>query len=150
MGIYLYQAHLMREQQKLATWPHLLVMVGNIPHFQLNIKNAGLGPAVIHEVKFVHGGSTVDGYRAFVRNLAKPEHWDSAYGSNIEGSVVMAGEERNLAVVEDPTVRKEVMNRFWEKNSNLQITYSSVYGDCWVSDINGVKKREPWKGAKIF
>src|SRR5688500_5798574 len=60
--IIVYQTHLMRQAQHASAFPYLMFSVdANDAGIHLTLTNAGLGPALIEDVRVVHNGGEFEG-----------------------------------------------------------------------------------------
>lgn len=61
--IFIYQTNLMRKQNYLSILPYLVVSTSDDPKgytYELNLKNLGVGPAIIESVKISYQGKAYD------------------------------------------------------------------------------------------
>jgi hypothetical protein len=153
--VIVYQTHLMRQAQSAAALPYLMLgMQANSGGTYLTLRNTGLGPALIEEVRIRQEGRTFDEepYDFFIR--MRPNH--NIPGLSVDriavGRLIPAGEgllalgvdgdERLRMLTELLTLFELVeVPRSWLANSGIpldaskraviEITYASVYGERW-------------------
>jgi hypothetical protein len=139
--VYLYQARIMREQQRASVWPYVewTLSLGTQAGFDIRVNNKGVGPAIIRSVSLKLDGKPMDGAISFMNALL--DHPDSlAYGTtSIDGTVLAPGEEVHFLQIAPNSATRKLDPSVYDRIS-LQITYSSIYNDCWVS--NGKKAVE--------
>ena len=155
LAVILYQTHLMRQSQHASVLPYLMIAVNSNEHgVFLNLRNAGIGPAVIERVHVLHegrehGGDAYDFYLG-----VRPEQATQSLSVDkiIEGRLIAAGE--TIQMVGVPGVEGQVwlrellglfevaeVPRLWLRNLKLPesgvnravliIDYASVFGDRW-------------------
>jgi len=155
LAIILYQTQLMREQQRASALPYLMIAVqANNESTYLTVRNAGIGPALLDDVRVRYKGRDYvgDPYDFFVA-----QHPDSVAGGLsvdklIPGRLVPAGEWiRTLGLEGEQRgqLLKQLLQLFviaevpktWlagvgaaqpeSEKAVMIVTYSSVYGDRW-------------------
>jgi hypothetical protein len=153
--IILYQTHLMREQQRASVLPYLMIAVqSNSQSTYLTVRNAGIGPAMLDDVRVRYKGRDFvgDPYDFFLSL-----HPDRVTGSLsvdklIPGRLVPAGEWiRTLGLdgEQHGQMLKDLLQLFavaevpksWlaalgadgpeSEKAVVIVTYSSVYGERW-------------------
>ncbi len=155
LAVILYQTHLMRQSQHAAVLPYLMIAVNSNEHgVFLNLRNAGIGPAVIDRVHVLHQdrehpGDAYD----FVLSVRSEQATQSLSVDKIlDGRLIAAGETiqmMGVPGVEGQSWLRELLGlfevaevpRLWLRNMNLPesganravlvIDYSSVFGDRW-------------------
>jgi hypothetical protein len=60
LGIYVYQAKVMKEQQHVSVWPYMDWNTSNVDDYRIEARNKGIGPAIIRKVDMRVGGKPVD------------------------------------------------------------------------------------------
>jgi hypothetical protein len=155
--IILYQTKLMREQQHASVMPYLAILVqSNNEATNLVVRNAGIGPAVLNDVRVRYKGKdyVLDPHDFFAQQ--RPEFFKS-HGMNVDklmpGRLVPAGEWIQTVGIGGGNATqpflKELLGLFvvaevpktWltalevdgptSDKAVVIVTYSSVYGDQW-------------------
>jgi hypothetical protein len=165
--VIVYQTHLMRQAQSAAALPYLMIGVqANTEGTYLTLRNTGLGPALIEEVRIRHQGRTFaeDPYDFFLRRRSDRNIPGLSVDRIAVGRLIPTG-ERLLALGLDGEERKQMLAdllklfelvevpRSWLVNNGIpldatkraviEITYASVYGDRWrITSDRLVPERE--------
>jgi hypothetical protein len=153
--VIVYQTHLMRQAQSAAALPYLMLGVqANTEGSYLTLRNTGLGPALIENVRIRQQGKTFyeDPHDFFIRmrpdrNIPALSVDRIAVGRLIpagEGLMAlgMNGDERGRMLVDLLNLFELVeVPRSWlvssgipldaTKRAVIEITYASVYGERW-------------------
>ncbi len=134
-----YQTILMRQQQSAAVWPKLVISnpyvtgTGIVPYYKLIVRNVGVGPAIIRDVKLTCNNKQfgdMDEYARFV--LKRHNALDSLsydYNDLLPEAVVPQGEQ----VVLFDTYKNAAAVHFIRnvKDFRVAVTYESIYGEQW-------------------
>lgn len=139
-----YQTILMRQQQSATVWPKLVFSngwLGEGDFYTLEVKNVGVGPALIKRVVIRSGQQSFS-------DLGKYNNWltagtktsfnpsDSAityfdYSDISPEDAIPANAERKLITVKgNPLAQLFVKNL---PNFYLQVDYESLYGEAWTA-----------------
>jgi len=157
LAIILYQTKLMREQQRASVMPYLMMAVqSNKDTTYLTLRNAGIGPAMLNDVRVRYKGNEFvgDPYDFFVQQ--RPEVVKTlpmGVDKLIPGRLVPAGEwiqtmgtdgaEPGVAFLKQilPLFAIAEVPQTWlmaagvtgpaAERAVVFVTYSSVYGDTW-------------------
>jgi hypothetical protein len=135
-AIYAIQTNLMQKQQKVSVWPNLTMEIGlwyseKEPYFNCQIKNKGIGPAVIEEVNIIYKGKKYDCLEDI--DDAEMKNLNITYSCMSRGEVIPAGGFFFVvglvkgATVED--VKK--LGKFFKQDVQYEIIYKSVYDEYW-------------------
>ena len=155
--IILYQTHLMRQEQRASALPYLMFAIdANEAGIHLTLTNAGLGPALIEDVRVVHSDREFEGDpHDYYRSLNPTS--DSALSINkvMLGRLLPAGSSLRLLGLDATRAQgtrggqflAELLHHFevaevsrsWYENVGaanvskavVHITYKSVYGERW-------------------
>ncbi|PWN06725.1 hypothetical protein [Rhodohalobacter mucosus] len=141
--VYIYQSNLMKQQQKMSVWPHLTIGPSvSEDAFTLRMMNQGIGPAIIETVQLTHDGDPLDGIQDLMTIV--PDSLQSAfsYSSLWTGQVIMAGEPVDLFSVSSSGAAGFLAGELGAGRILLEVCYSSVYGDTWVTNGLQVEERE--------
>ena len=137
------QARVMRAQQHAHVWPAVQIQSQFATRedayvMQFNVKNDGIGPAVVEYVSASVNGEPLTnweqmGYLA-PEALGYPGMWTGA----LRGEILAPGEESLLAELSWPRegtdfeLIRDYRTLLW--SSPIEICYCSVYGRCWTVD----------------
>jgi hypothetical protein len=142
-----------RDMQRLVTansWPYLELGHGNAgedggPTIHFNIKNAGIGPAMIEKFVLSYDGQRVSNADELLRRCCGlgdskvPWHYSSDL---ITGRVLPARE--SILFLQVP--RQDANAALWDKlqiermKIGMAVCYSSVFGEHWIT---GLSRRAP-------
>ena len=158
--VILYQTHLMRQSQHASVMPYLMIgFTSNSGGIHVNLRNAGIGPALIGDVRIRHatGETATDPYTFFLQGDANRRKLPLTVDSAVAGRLIPAGEGIQMVGVDgqfltDDTrgsIFKELLQTFdlaevprnWYEGIGLsaadprraviEVVYSSIYGDRW-------------------
>ncbi len=139
--VYIYQSNLMKQQQKMSVWPYLSFGPSwGEDYLKLSLINKGIGPAIVKDFQFVMNGSELKGVQEIMTSLPDSLQTAFTYSSVWKGQVIMAGETISLLTINDPKSIQHLLELMKTRDFRLQICYSSVYGDTWVT--NGMSVTE--------
>lgn len=133
--VYMYQAHIMRQQQHASVWPYLEwameVSVNNEMH--IAVINKGVGPAIIKSNSIKLDGASIANARELLYRLMEG-NMDSLSASitDIDTTVIAPGEEVHLLEIADRSGKRKFDPELYYR-IQYEICYCSVYGDCWTS-----------------
>lgn len=146
LAIFIYQTNLMRQQNYISIMPYLDISTtsntaGHV--FELNIKNHGVGPAIIESVTLVykgkrHGLADYDN-RLFTFLASLNSALDSLkYVSSStldKGMAIPANSVYNVFAVsgspEDFHLMTESLDKLIEDGLDYEIIYKSIQGERW-------------------
>jgi hypothetical protein len=135
-----YEARINREYQRISVWPRLQQsnsFVPGQPYLRI-VSNVGVGPALIRSVQVSVDGVPLRTWPEVIDALIDKPVRGHLYTSLNAGAVLLPSKDIN--VLELPA--GEEAKLFWEQITtprvSIQICYSSLYGESWVSD-----SREP-------
>lgn len=147
---FIYQTNIMREHQKASVLPYLEIWNTNINNdlYELNLYNNGIGPAFIENVKVYHNDTVFNRDPDYLVKylVATNDTIDKFYYmcSNVgKGRLIRPGEK--VTMVSANANEKDVItlrNMFRSKHTRVEITFSSVYGDKWVTKGVGVPPKK--------
>jgi len=158
--VILYQTHLMRQSQHASVMPYLMIgFTSNSGGIHVNLRNAGIGPALINDVRIRHatGEKATDPYTFFLQGDANRRKLPLTVDSAVAGRLIPAGEGIQMVGVDgqfltDDTrggIFKELLQTFdlaevprnWyegvglaatdQRRAVIEVVYSSIYGDRW-------------------
>ncbi len=141
-----YQTRVLASQFSATVWPYVSFDDTNSPTFlEIDIRNDGLGPAIVHSVKLTWDGkpqSSVEGMFASLRNsdpqsvaalraaLRAGAAMKLTTSTPTAGMVIPANSQHTVIRMEGSTV----VQRFRPKLARLGISlcYCSLTGSCWT------------------
>lgn len=146
------QAESSEKQVKAMTLPLLEFIHGNwdqnnnAPRLQLQIRNAGAGPAILHKAEFIYRDKTYDSVAALMQDccsesrkafLQKPESGESSYIVTAPLNNAILPGMQTLSFYE--VVSQDTDHSFWQtvNKTRFDITaklcYCSLLEDCYES-----------------
>lgn len=132
--VYIYQSNLMKQQQKMSVWPYLSYGPSWSPdHLRISMINKGIGPAIISMVRLTFDGEEIEGMEKLMNLVPDSLRSPFTYSSVWPGLVVMAGETITLLSVSEPQTVEYLLGNILNEKISLEVCYTSVYGDSWVS-----------------
>jgi hypothetical protein len=137
--VLIYQTKLMNQQQHLSAWPYLEWLSSDVTDFHLTVRNKGVGPAIVRKVEMRVDGKTVAGNVALVRAVLGPGREVDWINSTIAGRVLSPGEEVIPFQIADLKTGRDFEAKLRAHHFEMEISYCSVYGDCWESSGTTVK-----------
>ena len=140
LGVYIYQAKVMREQQHISVWPCMEWNITNAGEFHVSAQNKGVGPAIIRKAEMSLDGRPMKNNRELITAVLGPDWTLGFLNSSLEGRVLIPGEEIMPFRIPDPNEAKAFDAKLRGHTLGLRITYCSVYGDCWVTDGDSTKR----------
>jgi hypothetical protein len=143
MGVYIYQTHLIQKQQYASVMPYLMATASRYgeEHFSVELHNDGLGPAFVEKVNVHYLGKKYENvdlanfFSSFDPNRTKRKAWRTTTSSIIDGQLFPAGHTiKMIEISKDSVSAQQLRDYFWDtdKPIELEITYSSIYGEKWV------------------
>jgi hypothetical protein len=140
--VYIYQSNLMKQQQKMSVWPHLTIGPSvSEDAFTLRMMNQGIGPAIIESAVITHDGNVLGGIQDLMTIVPDSLQAPFSYSSLWQGQVIMAGEPVDLfRVTGSSGATGYLAQELGAGRILLEVCYSSVYGDTWVT--NGLQVEE--------
>lgn len=150
--VSVYEANIMRSQQKATVWPYLWLSQGyNSEGFSFNAGNNGIGPALIKSVEVRYKGELIKDMSELLDKI-KPDHklgYNQLRMSSFNQTVMKAGEERQIFFMPWNEETREMVKSM--QYVSIKVQYCSVLEDCWVFDLtNNTRKEEEFKAEKEF
>jgi len=154
-GASAYQTYVIRKQFSATVWPYLTYITSSSTDkfFELDISNAGIGPALIFNAVVTRDGKSIErpiaptitpalGYairperdatqaeenRLHVHGVA-----NMTASSIVAGDVIPAGSKVELLRVEGKLLANRVIADI--RHIDLTICYCSLLGDCWTKRL---------------
>lgn len=130
--IYIYQSKIMAEQQQVAAWPYVEWYTSNLEGYKLTVQNKGIGPAIVRKVSLKVDGKKLEGNGALIEAVMgnRDLRW---INSELMNRVLSANETTTILTIPDPEQARDYQRRLAGRTFELDITYCSIYGRCWIS-----------------
>ncbi|MDZ7627354.1 MAG: hypothetical protein U5J99_02960 [Parvularculaceae bacterium] len=128
-----YQAYMMRQQTRAATWPHLsLIRSFEDNVLQIAVRNDGVGPANVVAVVVNVDGEARTSWDEVYAALSIEFHQDTKTStSSLNNTVFFPGEVRPvLSISGDPSM-PEIAQKLRQVSG--AICYCSVLNDCFIA-----------------
>ncbi|HEV2751979.1 MAG TPA: hypothetical protein VGV12_15765 [Gemmatimonadales bacterium] len=137
-----YEAYLQRNHDRAQVWPHLELTLTSAPTgAELQVVNAGIGPAVVRSVTVLVDGRSTTGWQdVFKRMFSQPPTRYST--STIRERVLRAGEQVTLVALPTAQVPPDLPTRLGRVG--IEVCYASVYGDVWTLRSRGLGGPTEW------
>lgn len=133
------QRVLMHEQAKVSVWPRLEIgrsksQAGknfSISKYVLNLTNAGVGPAIVTDMRVSYNGKITTSWGHVFRNFNLPDSIPTYIGNaDINNSIVKIGENVSFLNLNGNLKLAQIYYKH-EKNIKIEVWYNSIYGDKW-------------------
>ncbi len=145
--IFIYQTNLMRKQNYLSILPYLQLSTSDDPpvhSFQLNLKNHGVGPAILESVMMEFQGARydlADYNNELVRFMAtldpvldSLQHY--TFSTLDPGIAIPAGTSYSIVATEnapeDYRLLQNSFNRLMMQGLRYEIVYRSIQDERWI------------------
>ena len=133
------QRALMYKQAKAEVWPRLEINQSKshqeedykLTRFSLNLSNAGVGPAIISDVRVSYKGKSVKNWWFLFEAFELPKEIKTFISNSpINNSIIKIGEDIVFLGLSDNLPLAEI---FFKNKVDLKIEiwYKSIYGDKW-------------------
>ena len=155
VGVFAYQTYLIREQNKMSVYPHLVAYYSFDPNkfFSFAVSNDGVGPALIEEVKFSVRGKTYNRLESYTRDVLHSKEiskykFRRSYSGLFKGILLPANKERILVKISPMdsvphTVMHTIRKKFSNDSLHIKIVYKSIFGEKFM--ISSDSKGKPVK-----
>jgi hypothetical protein len=133
LGAVGYQAYMMRQQTRAATWPHLSLLRNfNDNTVELAVRNDGIGPArVVAVVVDVAGKPQTNWEGVFAALSIDLDDEADLQISTLNNSVFSQGEFRQILTLADDQPLGEVAGKL--RTLKGAICYCSVLNECFIA-----------------
>ena len=142
----------MRQQQYAAVWPRLSIRNGwsltaDTSFYRVDIRNVGIGPAIIKQVSILYQGDTLESFAEFAETVAE-EHgllnstgypYDD-YGDLLPDMVIPQQEGIELLEVTKVPLTEYIV-KARKDDLKVSVQYESIYGERWEVTYPGVGHR---------
>jgi hypothetical protein len=131
--VYMYQAKIMQSQQRASAWPHVewLLVFNEEQGLKLELRNNGIGPALIKQTKVTLNGETLLMHSLFVR-LMGTDYFPHLTAS-INNRVLSPQNSIKPFQISDPMWAAKVYTELTSKKFEFSVCYESIYGDKWTT-----------------
>ncbi len=148
----IYEAGIMRSQQKSMVWPYLSVTQHyNSEGFGIKVTNKGTGPAIVTSVQLDYKGIPMENVAVLLDSL-NPERtfgYDILRNNNIGNHVFMSGEEQLLFGLPYNEETRVVLENI--PKVRMRIGYKSVLDEYWFYDTESdLHLKEEFKATTEF
>lgn len=136
--ISLYEASLMRQEQRAAVWPRVsLGFTVNDSIVTFGAENAGVGPARVQAAWIQHEDSTLANWGHLIRQLPHPRISVQQNVSLINGRVLSPEKQTQIVrlTFEDPHYARDLARFILNGSTDVRVCYCSVYDDCWTTSL---------------
>jgi hypothetical protein len=138
--VYIYQARIMQNQQHASVWPYVEWYNSNVGGIYVEVKNKGIGPAIIKNATLRVDGKVIENIDDLFTEMIG-EHSNMAFvTSYIGGRVMSPGESFKVFTVTDSAYLYKLDSAFNSRQFEMEICYCSIYNDCWISEGITVKE----------
>lgn len=131
----IYEANLMKTQQKSMVWPYLdLSEMYNADGFGFEITNKGTGPAIVTSVQVDYKNDPIANIDILMDSL-NPDRtfgYDIMRNSSLGNQVFMSGEKKMVFGLPYNDETREVLNNL--KHVRMRVGYRSVLDEYWMFD----------------
>jgi hypothetical protein len=131
----LEESQAVRRQASAIVWPYVQVALQTsqgeeAASFEVQLVNAGVGPALIDQVHLQIAGRSVITWRDAVTAVGAPE---AAFSHDFAaGRVLRPGEVVRLFSTQDPRASAALLALTEAGQARLELCYCSIYDQCWL------------------
>jgi len=145
--ISMYEASLIREQQRASVWPNVEVTPAiRNDTLKIFVNNTGIGPARIKSASVIYKDEVKKNWPDLVRSFEYDEEDVSDYQSLINGKVLSPSSDEKELVFRiasssqdpDKNLAYKLSNAIRNRHLNVELCYCSVYDDCWTASMADV------------
>lgn len=149
LSVSVYQASIMREQQRMSVWPHVTLWSSNVdasgkPVYLIELRNDGVGPAKLQSLEVLVDGLPVRSWDEAIAKLT-PKVVEGKPGetltSTLHNRVLPAGDKATGLQLRDgwrvALLEKE------RARVRIRYCYCSIYNDCTLSDEGRADEQQP-------
>lgn len=141
VSVYMVQANIMKKQQHASAWPYVewLLIYNQEEGLRLEVKNNGVGPAIIRKATFLLNGQPMP-LDSMLSQAAGTTNFPRLTAV-LENRVIPAnGMIRPFQIKKIEWAERMYYETLSEK-LELKICYESIYGEQWVSVGTQVEKK---------
>lgn len=146
--VFIYQTNIIRKEQRLSVLPYLTM--GNqgfgSPTFKIVIKNDGIGPAFVKDIKIKYEGKTYESDlpQFLYEHIPGMDTIGNILHSNINpGYLIPAGRVIPILEVNNSSSSSQQLARILEEHDiTMELFYESIYEEQWLlSSENGFPEK---------
>ena len=148
------ERELMREYSRASVWPRLELSMskshdlkdGSVTQFALLIKNSGVGPAIITDVRVAYNDAVSKNWWHLFEQQNLPDSIETfVTNRKVNKNIIQSGETVEILNLND---NLPLANSFFGKLKGLSmdIYYESIYGEQWKYDGETTTKIENFEG----
>jgi hypothetical protein len=139
LGATLYQTLLMRQQQNVAVWPRLELYHGwqrgnTKPYYRLELRNSGIGPAIIRKVNIQYRGESYQDFGRLAVAVARQHGLADSlayqdYSDVLPEMVIPQQESKGVLFLN----REPYLLHYTQALKEIRVVmqYESLYGETW-------------------
>jgi len=147
VAVSVFQTRIMIAQQRAIVWPHLEFSYGNVDGFYLEVRNSGIGPAIVRTVDVTMGDKHFSSFEDLSSDFGKLAKDQQAplklqhIDRSINGRTLRAGEEIKMLQYRGSKADLDRMEGIFEgANFGFRIVYSSIHDQCWELAGSGTRQ----------
>ncbi|MCI4671259.1 MAG: hypothetical protein MRZ79_24175 [Bacteroidia bacterium] len=133
--VSIYEANLLRTEQRALVWPYLSVRHSyNSQGFSFIATNNGTGPAIVKSVEVSLNDTLMEDYDQLL-DLVRPQRkigYDFIRMGALNNTVMKAGEEREIFHM--PWTEETRLMAARLAKAQFKVNYCSVLEDCWIHE----------------
>ena len=134
--VSIYEANLLRAQEKMMIWPYVEVGPSySSDGFNIVVNNEGIGPAIIRSIEVSYNGQKFQSWEELLDHI-KPGYkidYGTSGMSNINGRVIRPGNQ--IRALHLPWNEETRFIAGQLANFKVKVCYCSVADNCWIFDI---------------
>ncbi|WP_138990508.1 hypothetical protein [Larkinella sp. C7] len=147
--VSIFQTRIAREQQQASVWPYIQLTSNHLDNnFELLLKNNGVGPALIKKVEFRYHGKSEFSHTKLLNHIVNTETIQDSvrkagrfWNAVVPGDVIKAGDQIEIYKTTNSSYLADFLGQVTSDSTfQFQITYSDVYGNCWLLDRGEVTR----------
>ncbi len=151
LGVSIYEASLMRQEQRAATMLVLEVsrsvylygndMDSSDTRVNLQVENVGIGPARVQDFRVYVDGEPHTTWRAALESLLGPRDGIRLSQSTINGRTIPA--ERRITIFSLESMEHAAELAAALPRLEMQACYCSIFDECWTAEYDALGITEP-------
>jgi hypothetical protein len=154
--VSVYEASLMREQQRASVWPNVEIGPSINPgDLKIFVQNTGVGPARIVSASLTRQGEPEENWGELIRAFEREDGADPGwYQSLITGRVLPRSSSQELIFrIQSPSenpgsgLADRLSEAISEEEIDVRLCYCSVYDECWTTRMSDVMTRA--RGGRV-
>lgn len=135
----LTESSAIRRQTAASVWPYVQLSThdydtGDKAGFMVNFTNAGVGPALMGQLRMTIDGVTVHDWGEAVARVGSSTGSSRISRNYIDNRVLRPGESVTLLGITDPALARRFQAIVAGSRVSIVYCYCSIFGDCWTLD----------------